>query len=75
MSNVHEEFNRARKVAALARVIPCGRDATEIAATADFFAALPIGDRVAFAEEHGIKPPSDATWTALIAELRARKSF
>lgn len=75
MSNPHEELNRARKVAKLAAAIPCGRDADEIARTADFFAALSYDDRKDFAEGLGINAPSDRTWADLITALRARKTF
>lgn len=68
-----ELVGRARKVAKMAARVPTGRTAGEVAALADHFAALALADRERLAAAAGVKPPSETTWTELVAALRARR--
>lgn len=68
-----EMVGRAKKVARMAALIPFGVDDDSIAGAADFIEALSPKDRNCLARAASVRVPSEATWQALVTDLRARR--
>lgn len=69
-----EESARRRKVLKLLAATPCGGDAAENAAIAEWLEALTPPERGLFAKEAGCNAPSTETWKQLLEAVRARRS-
>lgn len=72
--NHFEDAARNRKVIKLLAAVPCGDDAAENGAIADWLEALTPPERGLFAKEAGCNAPSTETWKQLLEAVRARRS-
>lgn len=69
-----EEAAQARKVLAILSVVPCGRDAGEIAKVAEWLRGLDQPARDALAAEAGARSPSEETWSEVVRAAEQRRS-
>lgn len=73
MVNEHEARARIRKMELILSKVPAGETADQVARTAEWLAALPQADRDVLAAAAGVNPPSDETWSLVVAAQKARR--